>query len=72
MLDIKDELMKKMKQFAAAVGRTVTKITKSFFRRKVPARKRFRLDWTTVSGHLPPSIDPADRDALIEHMEGRS
>ena len=75
-LNIDDELMKRVKGIATASGRTVTEVIEEILRREVAgeryARKRFRLKWNTVSGRLQPGVDLADRDALIERMEGRS
>lgn len=75
-LNIEDALMKRVKRIAAESGRTITQVIEDVLRREVagerPSRKRFRLKWVTVSGQLLPGVDLADRDALIERMEGRS
>jgi len=68
--------METTKGLAVKTLHAINNAAKFLFRRVVPgkrpARKRFRLEWITVSGDLSPDIDPADRDALIERMEGRS
>ena len=75
-LNIDDSLMKRVKQIAAESGKTITEVIEEILRREVsgdrPRRKRFKLNWVTVSGKLRPGVDLSDRDALIELMEGRS
>lgn len=73
---LEDELMKRVQQIAAESGRSTTEVIEDILRREVAGegadRKPYRLKWTTVSGRLQPGVDLADRDALIERMEGRS
>jgi hypothetical protein len=75
-LNIDDALMERVRRIASETGRTITQVIEDVLRREVagekPKRKRFRLKWVTVSGRLQPGVDLADRDSLIERMEGRS
>jgi len=75
-LNIDDELMRKVKKHAHDTGRPITRVIEDALRQALtrkPARaRRFRLEWQPVSGKLRPGVDLADRDALLELMEGRS
>ncbi len=74
-LNLDDELMKAIKQRAAATGRTLTEVIEVCLRHGLEAeqapKRGYRLRWSTVSGHLQPGVDLTDRDSLHERMEER-
>ena len=73
-LNLDDELLRRAKRLAAERGVTLTSIFEEALRRLVDAKPKaggFRLRWTVVKDAAPPAVDPADRDALYEVMEGR-
>ena len=72
-LNLDDELLRRAKRLAAERGVTLTSIFEEALRRLVDAKPKagFRLRWTVVNDAAPPAVDPADRDALYEVMEGR-
>ena len=74
-LNLDDELMRNVKQQAAATGRSLTEVIELYLRlglvgEQTP-RAGYRLGFTTVSGQLLPGVDVTDRDSLYERMEGR-
>jgi len=75
-LEIDAAMRERLEQLAARTGQTVTEVVQDLLLHggpgKTGSRKRFRLEWEPVSGRLLPGVDLADRDALIERMEGRS
>jgi predicted transcriptional regulator len=75
-LEIDKALRERLEQLAAETGQTVTELVQDLLRHgsqgKPGSRNQFRLEWEPVSGSLCPGVDLADRDALIERMEGRS
>ncbi|HEX4956109.1 MAG TPA: ribbon-helix-helix protein, CopG family [Thermoanaerobaculia bacterium] len=74
-LNLDDELMRAIKQRAAATGRTMTEVVEVFLRQGLEAeqapKRGYRLRWSTVSGHVQPGVDLTDRDALYARMEGQ-
>lgn len=71
-LNLDDELMREVKEEAAARGTTMTRIVETAL------RERFRRQADTepyvwrpvvVHGTRPPDIDPADRAALYELLD---
>ena len=73
-LNLSDTLMSEAKQHAAATGRTLTSIVEAALRElldreKRAASARHELEWTVVQGGTQPSVDLADRDALVDQME---
>ncbi len=75
-LNIDDELMRQIKQRAIDTGKPITRVIEDALRQSLAERpssaKNYRFDWRPVSGKLRPGVDLADRDALLELMEGRS
>lgn len=74
-LDIDDRLLTLAKEKAMAEGTTLRAVVESALRLALqPPGKGsapFRLKWKTVRGKPLPGVDPSDRDALYEKMEGR-
>ncbi len=74
-LNIDDNLMKRVKRYAARSRKTITEVVEEALRREVSgdplATGRFRLRWEPVEGRLLPGIDLADRDSLLDAMEER-
>lgn len=75
-LNIDDELIRLVKRHALESGQTITKVIEDALRHALsgdrPDSEPFCLRWVTVSGRVKPGVDLADRDALMELMEGRS
>lgn len=76
-LNLYDEITRALKRRAAETRVTITQIIEDAVRdnlllKQGTARKRFKLQWTTVRGRAQPDIDLTDRDALIDRMEDRS
>lgn len=74
-LNLDDELLRRAKARAAAMGKTLTAFVEEALRGQLaPRRERgpaFRLRLPTERGAAPPAVDIADRDALYDLMEGR-
>ena len=74
-LNIDNELMARVRERAAATGRTITDVVEQALRAEVAGSRAhtttFTLRWKPVSGKLLPGVDVADRDSLYETMEGR-
>jgi len=73
-LNLDDELLRTAKRWAAAQGTTLTKVIEDALRDRLAAPtpgRPFKLRFPTVKGDRPPAVDPSDRDALYEAMEGR-
>ncbi len=74
-LNLDDELMRTLKRRAAESGRTMTELVEEALREALgrPDRddpeREFR--WVSVRGRVRPGVDVADRDSLLEKMEGR-
>jgi predicted transcriptional regulator len=73
-LNLDDELMRTVKRRAAESGRTMTEIIEEALREMLarPSRdeERREFPWVTVRGRVRPGIDVADRDSLMDAMEG--
>jgi hypothetical protein len=74
-LDIDDALLAAAKRRAAEKGSTLTAFVEhalaAALARRGPGAARYRLEWKTHRGRLLPGTDVADRDRLLEVMEGR-
>jgi len=74
-LDIDDALLSEAKRRAADKGTTLTAFVEHALAAALAGRAetgpRYRLAWKTHRGSAPPSVDVADRDHLIDVMEGR-
>lgn len=74
-LDIDDALLAAAKRRAAEKGTTLTAFVEHALAAALAGRAktdpRYRLAWKTHRGSLPPAVDVADRDHLIDVMEGR-
>ncbi len=76
-LNIDDTLMKSIREKASSTGQTITQVIEDLLRRELAGekpsrrRKKFRLNWVTVSGRFIHGVDLSDRDSLYEAMEGR-
>ncbi|HEY9420445.1 MAG TPA: CopG family transcriptional regulator [Thermoanaerobaculia bacterium] len=74
-LHLDDDLARAVETQARRSGRTpdevIQKVLKEVFLVR-KAEKPYKLRWSTVKGEAPPTVDISDRDALINHMEGRS
>ena len=74
-LDLDDQLMRKVKRYAAETGRTLTSIIELGLRELLDHEKRsapYRLRWVSVPGGTRPGVDLADRDDLLDRMEDRA
>ena len=74
-LDLDDALLTEAKRRAAAKGTTLTAFVEhalaAALAGRPTARTRYRLAWKTHRGSSPPSVDVADRDRLLDAMDGR-
>jgi hypothetical protein len=73
-LNLDDGLMREAKKRAAREGRTLTSLLEEalrIFLTRHGHRQTYRLTWPVRRGEMPPAVDIADRDALLEAMEGR-
>ncbi len=74
-LDLNDHLLKAARRKAANEGRTLTAVVEEGLRRLLGRSRRsgppYRLQWVTRRGTQPPEVDPADRGALYERLDGR-
>lgn len=74
-LDLDDALLTEAKRRAAAKGTTLTAFVEHALAAALAGRDetgpRYRLAWKTHRGSSPPTVDVADRDHLIDVMEGR-
>jgi hypothetical protein len=74
-LDLDDALLAEAKRRAAAKGTTLTAFVEHALAAALAGRDEsgppYRLAWKTHRGSSPPSVDVADRDHLIDVMEGR-
>lgn len=75
-LNLDDELLERAKRRAADRRTTLTAVVEDALRDALsdPVRPAtpFRLDMPTVRGVGEPAIDPADRAALYDILDGRS
>lgn len=74
-LDIDDALLAEAKRRAAEKGTTLTALVEHALAAALAGRAdggpRYRLAWKTHRGSSPPTVDVADRDRLLDWMEGR-
>jgi plasmid stability protein len=74
-LNLDDELMRTLKRRAAESGRTMTEMIEEALRamlaRPVKEGPEREFRWVTVKGKIQPGVDVADRDSLLDAMEGR-
>ena len=74
-LNLDDELMRSLKRRAVESGRTLTEMIEEAVRellaRPAEGELHGELEWVTVRGRVRPGVDVADRDSLLEAMEGR-
>ncbi|MDQ7844545.1 MAG: type II toxin-antitoxin system VapB family antitoxin [Armatimonadota bacterium] len=73
-LNLDDSLIREAKKRAAREGRTLTSLLEEalrIFLSRRGHRRTYRLQWPVRRGEAPPAVDIADRDALLEAMEGR-
>ena len=74
-LDLDDALLAAAKRRAAEKGTTLTAFVEhalaAALARRGPSATRYRLEWKTHRGRLLPGADVADRDRLLDVMEGR-
>ena len=74
-LDIDDALLAEAKRRAADNGTTLTAFVEHALAAALAGRvengPRYRLAWKTHRGSAPPAVDVADRDRLLDVMEGR-
>jgi plasmid stability protein len=75
-LNLDDNLMRAAKRRAAETGQTLSETIEAALRELLEQEKRpkpsYRLRWLTVKGGAQRGVDLADRDALIDRMEGRT
>jgi hypothetical protein len=73
-LNIDSEIMARVRERAAATGKTITEIVERALRAEVagqtPVRGEFTLRWNPVRGRALPGVDLSDRDSLYEAMDG--
>ena len=72
-LNIRDDLLREAKKRAAEQGTTLTNVVEEALQSALtdePSSESYVFDFPTVSGG-PLLVDPADRDALYDLMEGR-
>jgi plasmid stability protein len=74
-LNLDDELMRILKRRAAESGRTLTDMIEEAIREMLArpgrAKPESEFRWVTARGRVRPGVDVADRDSLLEAMEGR-
>ena len=74
-LNLDDELMRTLKRRAAESGRTLTEMIEEAVREMLARPEGADPDrefrWVSVRGRVRPGVDVADRDSLLEVMEGR-
>ncbi len=73
-LNLEDNLMRALKVRAAETGRTLTSLIEEAIRESLSrpsSQERGKFNWVTVRGRVRPGVDIADRDSLLDTMEGR-
>jgi predicted transcriptional regulator len=74
-LNLDDALMRTLKRRAAESGRTLTDMIEEAIREMLGRPERAKPEceflWVTARGRVRPGVDVADRDSLLEAMEGR-
>lgn len=74
-INLRDELLREAKRAAADRGVTLTSVIEDALRTALsspPHTEQFHLGLPTIKGSSTPAVDISDREALFEHMEGRS
>jgi hypothetical protein len=75
-LDLDSHLLTAARELARSEQVTLTAVVEralaAFLAPRPAGGAKFRLQWTTRRGRFVGGVDLADRDALIERMEGRS
>jgi Ribbon-helix-helix protein, copG family len=73
--NIDEKIMHLLKRRAAETGVTMTAIIENSLKQtlvqKPAKRSAYRFKWKTVRGRVLAGVDLADRDSLIDRMEGR-
>lgn len=74
-LDLDAEILEAAKRRAAEIGGTLTAFVENALVAALAPRPGasppYKLRWKTHHGRMVPGVDIADRDALMEIMEGR-
>jgi len=72
-LKLDDVLLRRLKQRAAAEGRTLQDVANQLLRQALAARDRepYTLHMTGWKAAEQPGVDLLDRDALFDLMDGR-
>ena len=69
-LNLTDEVLRQARRQAARDGITLARLVEDALRVRLAAtpglKPPFRLRLKTVTGHAPPNVDIADRDALYD------
>lgn len=72
-LNLNDRVLHLAKRRAARDGITLTKFVEDALRARLAdsrtAKRGYRLRLETVTGHAPPNVDIADRDALYDVID---
>ena len=72
-LNLNDRVLQLAKRRAARDGITLTKFVEDALRARLVeargAKQGYRLRLETVTGHAPPNVDIADRDALYDVID---
>jgi plasmid stability protein len=74
-LALDDDLLRRVKQRAAAEGRSMQSVVNDLLRQALVARGRapgYRLELQGWHGREQPGVDLFDRDRLFDLMDGRS
>lgn len=74
-MNLDDELVRQLKRRAVERGTTVTALVEDALRASLarqPSPPAYVFAMPTVRGDRPPRVDPADRDALHDAMEGQA
>jgi plasmid stability protein len=73
-LDIDDDILRRLRQKALDEGRAVQAVTNDLLRAALHrgARAPFRLKLAGWKAEEQPGVDIADRDRLLDLMDGRS
>jgi plasmid stability protein len=74
-LALDDDLLRRVKQLAAAEGRSMQSVVNDLLRGALatrPQRSLYRLELQGWHGREQPGVDLFDRDRLFDRMDGRS
>lgn len=73
-LNLNDRVLRLAKRRAARDGITLTRFVEDALRARLAeprgAVRSYRLRLETVTGHAPPNVDVADRNALYDVIDG--